>query len=73
MIATDRDITAVPTSIHRAIDQVTILKIELHQLRLLLLAGEVIDPARLAIMETALDDVATVLLHCRDQADRSGS
>jgi hypothetical protein len=60
-----------PTPIHHALDQVTILNIEIHRLRQLLLAGDAIDPALLTHMETALDQIAEVLLQCRDQADRT--
>ena len=63
------DMDHTPTPIHRAIDQVSILKIELHRIRQRLQAGETIDPDRLTIMEAALDEVVAVLLDCRDQAD----
>ncbi len=56
-----------PTDLHRAIDQATILKIEVQQLRNLLRSGATIDPHRLLTMDHAVDVLAAALIACRDQ------
>jgi hypothetical protein len=64
--------TFTPTSIHRAIDQATSLKIELQRLRLQVRAGATVDEERLQAMEQIVDQLAVALIECRDQDRQTG-
>ncbi len=66
-LATDHGTTFMPTAIHRAIDEVTILKMEVHSLRRCLLSGEAIDPDRLLVMDQILNHLTAALRACRDR------
>jgi hypothetical protein len=56
-----------PTDLHRAIDQATILKVELQQLQTLVRTGGAIDLERLRAMEQAINRLTVALIACRDQ------
>jgi hypothetical protein len=63
----DVDSDFVPSPVHRAIDHVTSLLLQLHQLRRHTDDGTPIDLAQLDQMETALLQIAAVLVDCRDR------
>jgi hypothetical protein len=57
----------MPSAIHRAIDQATVLKVELHRLRERLRGGEAIDEDALDHLDDVVDQLSENLIETRDQ------
>ena len=69
MTAASSDGEFAPTPLHRALDQVTALKVQIQQLRRHHLAGDAVAPDHLQAIEGIVDALAATLLACRGQGD----
>jgi hypothetical protein len=65
------DMAFSPSLIHRAIDQATVLKVELQRLRQHVREGAVVGEDRLAWVEGIVDQLSVVLIECRDRSESS--